>query len=212
MQWKDSEESIESSDEEAEAYYEEEYSPLGVKKTGVASSTARRGGSLIIWIPVVVILLALIYIFLPMGQGSREQTRLKTLEDRLDQVEKRMLKLEGLGERVVNLEKILKDNGTLEKQLARLEASLARRMDQVDKELIQMRKKVAAGGSKNVGTQPVAPQTKAAAASTTYHIVKKGDTLYSIGRRYGLSIDRLKKINKLDNNSVIYTGQKLSVK
>lgn len=208
MQWKDSEESTESSDEEAEAYYEEEYSPLGVKKTGAASSAARRGGSFIIWIPVVVILLVLVYFFLPMGQGSREQTQLKALEDRLDQVEKRMLKLEGLGERVVNLEKILKDKGTLEKQLARLEASLARRMDQVDKELIQMRKKVAAGGSKNVSTQPVAPQTKA----TTYHIVKKGDTLYSIGRRYGLSIDHLRKINKLDKNSVIYTGQKLAVK
>ncbi|AOW21686.1 glucosaminidase domain-containing protein [Urechidicola croceus] len=42
------------------------------------------------------------------------------------------------------------------------------------------------------------------------HIVKKGDTLYSISRKYKLSVDQLKAINGLENNT-ISVGQKLYV-
>ncbi|MCF6278732.1 MAG: glucosaminidase domain-containing protein [Flavobacteriaceae bacterium] len=40
------------------------------------------------------------------------------------------------------------------------------------------------------------------------HIVKKGDTLYSISRKYKLSVAKLKEINGIDNND-ISIGQKL---
>lgn len=43
------------------------------------------------------------------------------------------------------------------------------------------------------------------------HIVKKGDTLYSISRKYGLTVDELKSINRLDSNS-ISIGQPLILK
>nr|WP_317168163.1 glucosaminidase domain-containing protein [Leptobacterium flavescens] len=43
------------------------------------------------------------------------------------------------------------------------------------------------------------------------YTVVKGDTLYSISRRYGLSVERLMRLNKL-NNTNISIGQKLIVK
>ena len=43
-----------------------------------------------------------------------------------------------------------------------------------------------------------------------FYIVQKGDTLYSVARRYGISVDELKKMNNLVNN-VISIGQKLLV-
>lgn len=43
-----------------------------------------------------------------------------------------------------------------------------------------------------------------------YHIVKKGDTLYSISRKYGLSVDKIKSINGLDSN-IISVDQKIFV-
>lgn len=43
------------------------------------------------------------------------------------------------------------------------------------------------------------------------HIVVKGDTLYSISRKYGVSVPELKKINSLNSNA-INVGQKLLVK
>ncbi len=42
------------------------------------------------------------------------------------------------------------------------------------------------------------------------HVVKKGDTLYSISRRYNISIDKLKQLNKLEDN-MISIGQELFI-
>ncbi len=51
---------------------------------------------------------------------------------------------------------------------------------------------------------------KAACGSCTYH-VKKGDTLYSIGVRFGVSAKTLKNCNRIKNANKIYVGQKLVV-
>lgn len=211
MQWKDSEDNVESNGEEPEAFYEEEYSPLGVK-AGASSGISRVVGNPAIWIPAVVILLILLYIFMPIGNSNQDKTQLKALGARLDQLEKRMLKLESVGERVLNLEKILKNNGTLEKRLDRLEASIVKRMDQVDKELLVMRKDLAAKSAPTSKTPQATQQTKASTDPAKHHIVKKGDTLYSISRKYGLTVAQLRKMNSLDKNSVIFSGQKLIVK
>jgi LysM repeat protein len=45
-----------------------------------------------------------------------------------------------------------------------------------------------------------------------YHQVSAGDTLFSIAKRYNLTIDQLLKINRMDPNSVIKSGQKLIVR
>ena len=43
-----------------------------------------------------------------------------------------------------------------------------------------------------------------------YHKVKKGDTLYSISKKYGITVKHLIKENKLKNN-IIYLGQELKI-
>ena len=43
------------------------------------------------------------------------------------------------------------------------------------------------------------------------YIVKRGDTLYSIAKKFNMSVDELKKLNNLTNN-IISIGQKLVVK
>ena len=45
----------------------------------------------------------------------------------------------------------------------------------------------------------------------TIHIVKQGDTLYSIAKLYNVSLDELCKANNLSNTSPIKVGQKLSL-
>jgi len=42
------------------------------------------------------------------------------------------------------------------------------------------------------------------------HVVKPGETLFSIGRRYGVEVDKLKKLNKLPDD-IVEIGQKLLV-
>lgn len=48
-------------------------------------------------------------------------------------------------------------------------------------------------------------------AGSDYYIVKKGDTLWSIARAYGLTVDKLKSLNNLTNNNLTI-GDSLIVK
>jgi len=48
-------------------------------------------------------------------------------------------------------------------------------------------------------------------ANTTEIVVKKGDTLYSLSKKYGLTVADLLAINDLDSSAVIKVGQKLKV-
>ena len=45
---------------------------------------------------------------------------------------------------------------------------------------------------------------------TDVHVVVKNNTLFSIAKRYGLSVDKLKRLNNLTSNT-IHVGQKLRV-
>ena len=47
--------------------------------------------------------------------------------------------------------------------------------------------------------------------SNTYYIVKKGDNLYSIARKYNTTVDEIKRLNNLTNNN-LSIGQKLIIK
>ncbi len=44
------------------------------------------------------------------------------------------------------------------------------------------------------------------------YIVRPGDTLWSIAKRYGLRIEDIKKYNNLQNPDMIYPGQRLKLK
>jgi membrane-bound lytic murein transglycosylase D len=44
-----------------------------------------------------------------------------------------------------------------------------------------------------------------------YHIVRQGDTLYSIAKFYNISLDELCKINNITNSSQIQVGQKILI-
>ena len=45
----------------------------------------------------------------------------------------------------------------------------------------------------------------------TYYAVKKGDTLYSIAKKHGLSVAELRELNELRKGTAIHVGQKLRV-
>lgn len=53
--------------------------------------------------------------------------------------------------------------------------------------------------------------TPTPSATTVYHVVKKGETLWKISTIYKVKVDDIKKLNKLTSNS-ISVGQKLKIK
>ena len=55
-------------------------------------------------------------------------------------------------------------------------------------------------------------QSKALENATTVYVVQKGDTLYAIARKCGLSVAELVSLNNMDTSTVIKVGQKLKIK
>lgn len=72
---------------------------------------------------------------------------------------------------------------------------------------------VQADSPKDMGAKAAPPSVEAVPApktGVTIHIVKPGETLFRISRRYGVEIEKLKKMNKLPDD-IIEVGQKLIV-
>jgi LysM repeat protein len=44
-----------------------------------------------------------------------------------------------------------------------------------------------------------------------YHKVVRGDTLYGIARKYGISVEKIRRLNNLSDNTTIQPGEKLIV-
>jgi hypothetical protein len=67
--------------------------------------------------------------------------------------------------------------------------------------------------SKDTAVKAVPPSVEAVPApktGATIHVVKPGETLFRISRRYGVDVEKLKKMNKLPDD-IIEVGQKLIV-
>ncbi len=58
----------------------------------------------------------------------------------------------------------------------------------------------------------VAPQKKPQSPAPVYHLVKKGDNLYRISLKYGVDVNKLRKLNKLSVKDSIHPNQKLHIK
>jgi flagellum-specific peptidoglycan hydrolase FlgJ len=67
------------------------------------------------------------------------------------------------------------------------------------------------GGSVYTNTYKVVAQNDVFATNESFHIVTKGDTLYSISKAYKISIENLKKKNNLLDNA-ISIGQSIIIK
>ena len=54
-------------------------------------------------------------------------------------------------------------------------------------------------------------QTSEKPTKAVYHEVVAGETLYSISRRYGLTVDELRRLNKLEPEATIFPAQRLLI-
>ena len=59
--------------------------------------------------------------------------------------------------------------------------------------------------------KPPTPSKPTASAEKKYHMVLRGETLYGISKKYGMSVGELQKLNNLSKDLSLRTGQKLLV-
>jgi len=55
------------------------------------------------------------------------------------------------------------------------------------------------------------PPKPPATAQKRYHTVQKGETLFKISKKYGITVEELRKLNDLSRGEPVRTGQKLLV-
>ena len=78
-------------------------------------------------------------------------------------------------------------------------------------ELTQRIEKIASRPSVPPAAKPAQPPAAVSQGQKRHHTVSRGETLYSIAKRYGLSVDELRRLNNLNLDQPILAGQKLLV-
>jgi LysM repeat protein len=75
------------------------------------------------------------------------------------------------------------------------------KIDTTKQQAAQKKAVIAAPPKKKAGTKQ----------SPKYHTVRRGETIYQISKRYGLTVKKLLELNNLPGGAVIYSNQKLRI-
>ncbi len=141
-------------------------------------------------------------------------------EIRIQNIEKALQIEQDLKSEGVNIKESVMEVNHIKDRLGRLETafsvkfnSLIDRMGKIEKSISQLENKTAKKiVKKESEPKVVVPVKKAVKKKSQFHMVKKQETLYSISKKYNISIDQLRKLNKLSKEATIYPGDNLLVR
>jgi len=162
----------------------------------------------------LIVLVVIFVLILSRPRNIVDQEYLQSLENRMQQLEKKLATLGAMDQTIERLGKQKQDLDRLDKKINRLESTVSTQIDQIIKELGVLHQKTsqktAAAASKPKTVEKKQPvPSKNAESTTQFHQVQAGETLYRISRRYGLTVEQLRTYNDLAPNAAIYPGQKL---
>jgi LysM repeat protein len=156
-----------------------------------------------------IVLVVLFATFLTGPRDSVTRDQLQSLDARMQALEKISEKMDKIEEDLDHLRKQEQETGLLTERINHFESTVATQIDQIIKELGKLHQKTAQESSPK--TQPSQPAATTTPKETTskFHQVRAGETLYSISRNYGLTVEQLRTYNHIGPNTSIYPGQKL---
>lgn len=157
----------------------------------------------------VLLLIVLIALFFGGGDTLSEKD-LTSFEARLDSLEERLTRFEWVEVKVTSLEKRQEE---LEQYMAEADISkrhLTQQFNKLSKRVGRLQKGKAPVSVKAQG--PTAIKRKPLSlGKKRFHEVRSGETLYRIARQYGISVDKLCRLNNITQRQAIQPGQKLVV-
>jgi LysM repeat protein len=161
--------------------------------------TSRPKRPYLVYFVLIVLIVLVVYLLFRNG-GEAPTQNLDPVYDKMAQLEKRLAEIENQGEGVRQSLFELNQAGN----------TLSQRMDGLDKKLVQIEKKEAALKATTPTATTSAPKTASKPTTQSYEI-RKGDTLYGIARKFGTTLDELRRLNGFSRNQAIYPGQKMLV-
>ncbi len=141
-------------------------------------------------IVLVLIFAAGIYYFItnqPAQGDATLQSKVASLEEKITGIEKQIADLQG------------------KSVTGGPDPSLVQRVETLSQKVEVLEKK--ARVTTESKSKPVSPK----ATPKRYHMVGKGETLFGISKKYGITVEELRKLNGLSPNQPLRTGQKLLV-
>ena len=160
---------------------------------------------------VGLVLVIVILIFALTGPSNGvDRQQLQALEERIQGLEKRLATIGLIDQALARIDSNEKELSLIMERVDRFEGAVTTQIDQIIKELGKLHQKTGSAPSASVKTkQPVAKSSPEEQAKI--HEVRAGDTLYSISRRYGLTVDQLRTYNNIGKDAAIRPGQKLKL-
>jgi LysM repeat protein len=200
---------------------DERYSHLKGQGPGVLGEKSKLP---FIIIGVGIICLIILFFVLNPRPPQNKYPDIRPIEARLGQLEERLNRLEALKDQLKKTEdqvRIISETQTLQQELAKTVQINTDTISEIQKKMTAMEfgekkmEKAASAASPNPqeGSQKVkdAQKTEQVDKDALYHTVQKGETLFRISKKYGISMQKLQEMNKIDAGATIYTGQKLMV-
>ncbi|UCD32738.1 MAG: LysM peptidoglycan-binding domain-containing protein [Desulfobacterales bacterium] len=164
------------------------------------------------WLAIGGLFLVVLFILIFSRSESKvSEKQILAMETRLKRLEEMVNKTADVDEKVTRIWEQAKDFEQFKARFERSEASLLLRLDNLSKNVNRLQKRVAE--SRPVKTER--SKTDKAAdrnAKQKHHTVRPGETLYSISRQYGLTVAKIRLMNKLAEGTAIHPGQKLLVR
>jgi LysM repeat protein len=159
---------------------------------------------------LVVLLLILLVVVFFRGGRQRSTEDLTAFRARLSQLEERITRLEAMEDKIVFLEKQEKGLQQAVTETNEFGKSLSRQLEELTQRL-GTSKKIARSGSTTSKTVATAQSKEPPSAQKRYHKVLRGETLFRIAQKYGLSVDELCRLNNISRNQILRIGQRLVV-
>ncbi len=196
---------------------------------GIEHSNLKRRGKIsrlkfssITEIPLVIagigllVLIVLLVIFIPKNDMPIDNTHLKQMDERVQQMEERLSQIEMKIQKLANIKNQSKQVDVVMGRMNTLESDLSSRLDSVVKKIDKQQqlleqKKTVPTKRKDIALGKSEKSLKKKLIDR-YHHIRSGETLYSISRKYGLTVDQLRRLNPSIKGKSIYPGQKLRIR
>lgn len=171
------------------------------------------------WLGIVLVILIMLFLFLPKGPEGPTKNDFLTVGIRLDKLESQMGQIDKVHQKIDHIEADLLKGIQLSERLDKLESLLILNTDRLGRDVSGLKEEINRIKQPPPTPKPKAEEKKPAVKekepvkvdTVKYHTVRRGENIYRIALRYGLSETELLQLNQLKKGAIIYPGQKLKV-
>ena len=157
----------------------------------------------------VIILVAVVSVFV-VGGDKATSKRLNTINFRIDQWDDRMGRIEGVSQKVSDIEDQIRRLEVSVAKLSRIETPLREQVEKLNQKMSQLESRLASV-PEGAETSPTVAERPVFQSEGRFYEVRRGDTLFRIANNHGLTVGELRSYNDLEESNMIYPGQRLLV-